>query len=121
LINSFQKVAYIVCSIGIVFSILFHVFVHEPKIPKVISRRRSIYRNRSPSGGSGTLPSFMGIIDENKMESSMDSVIVESEKSDYEKKDKNWSAWLKSLTFYQIVSANINNQYKTIKLIFDSF
>jgi hypothetical protein len=108
---------YIICSIGVVFSVLFHIFVREPNLDKSLNEKNSLY------GSTGQLiignvyrcksPSFSYFESkENKiehLEQKTDKQTVSKSEKDKimdGKTNKCWD-WFKNINFFKVVRITI--------------
>lgn len=123
-----QKVVHLISVIGVIFSILFHIFVQEPSYGKTLQYRKSlgndhfenqktdIYRERASSCYSVNLSEFGShknisqidkIIISNKANENRVSLLepdiqIEFNTNKRDKKQKIWSDWLKSINFWRM-------------------
>ena len=110
-----QYVSYIVCAIGIFFSVLFHLFVHEPQqIPKPRKVRPSVLTVetkrylRSSRGSQGIITLLANQKDEpttNKRPSISyltDTEEFERRLKEVKSSQRRWHHWFKSFSFWKI-------------------
>lgn len=132
-----QKVSYIVCVIGLVFSVLFHVFVHEPAYqPKPRRVRPSVFtvetkRYLSHTRGSQGIITLLANQKEEPTSGSRTSISYTTDPKEFErrlkaakKSAKQWHHWFKSLSFWKItlmytlarMFVNVTQVYTTLYL-----
>jgi len=124
-----QKVVHLISVIGIIFSILFHIFVREPSYEETLQLRQAleddqledqqtvVYRERAGSCYSTNLSEFgsnknLGKTDKNLLENRLfkkrvsllePEIKVEKTKPlKRNRKQKIWSDWFRSINFWQM-------------------
>ncbi|CAG2101691.1 unnamed protein product [Medioppia subpectinata] len=122
-LDVFTKVSYIVCGIGIVFSILFHVFVKEPEYTaKPRKVRPSVFtvetkRLAQASRGSTSTMTLLAQNQPDTASSGRPSICAIPEPSSVElgqylrskANQKRWSHWLKSFSVYAALPSGYIN------------
>jgi hypothetical protein len=111
-------VVYIICSIGVVFSVLFHIFVGEPNLHNSLTENHNhsvydstgelilsnVYRSKSPSFSYYEENENKTQIDEYFKNKRNKQTILKSENDKtVDQKTNIWSDWFKNINFYKVV------------------